>query len=290
MMTGDNKINILIVDDEENVAAALAASLKRSKNYHVDIAHSGPEALNQVEKKLYALVITDYRMPGLTGVELAQGIKSLSPTTQVMLMTAYGTNNLQEVVDGLQLDGYIDKPISVSKIREIVSNALDQTKELDKYRTGEKKVAASASQYLNQLQKDTNAFCVLLLSYSGYPIESAGQVQALDIGSISALVAANFLAAIELSKMLGNTTVFKSSYHEGPDYDIFAHEIDNDHLLAVIFGANSKSGMVRFYTKRAIDVLAEVLSEPLEEPAEAADLKRDLADNIDNKLDDFFLE
>jgi hypothetical protein len=107
----------------------------------------------------------------------------------------------------------------------------------------------------------------------------------LDISSVSALVAANFIAAAELARLLGNnTSIFKSSYHEGPDYNIYSHDINGHLLLAVIFGTESKPGAVWFYTKQAVTDLLPLVGEHFV-LAGAVDMIDDLAVALDGELD-----
>ena len=100
-----------------------------------------------------------------------------------------------------------------------------------------------------------------------------------------ALVAANFLAAAELSRLLGNDSIFKSSYHEGPDYNVYAYDVNDDLLLAVIFGPETKTGAVWFYTKQAAAALAEM---DLEQSGETSSEIENLTGSIDQELDNLF--
>lgn len=246
---------ILIVDDEPNVTLMLAASLGTlGEEYVLEEAHTGEEALLKLKQDFYTLLLTDYNMPGMSGVDLAQKARAISPGTRVVMMTAYGTDRLRETVHHMELDGYIDKPATTAQIREIVMRAIGQTKQIqaseDLFHTGEQPIAAL--DIITALRANTGARCVLLLSSGGYPAHVVGHNINLDIASISALVAANFLAATELANLLGsNTSVFKSSYHEGNDYNIYAYKINAEFLLTVIFGTESKPGAVWFYTKKA---------------------------------------
>lgn len=116
---------VLIVDDEPNVTMVLAGGLEKlGEEYAIDTAHSGDEALAKMEQTKYALLITDYKMPGMDGLDLAQTVRAISPDTQVILMTAYGNQVLRDTAEHLGLDGYIDKPFSVTQIRELVKRAV----------------------------------------------------------------------------------------------------------------------------------------------------------------------
>ena len=81
---------ILIVDDELEMRVALEATLQR-ENHQLVCAEDGIQALEQFENHVFDLVLTDVRMPKLSGLELLREIKERSPQTPVLMMTAYGT-------------------------------------------------------------------------------------------------------------------------------------------------------------------------------------------------------
>jgi CheY-like chemotaxis protein len=276
---------VLIVDDEPNVTVVLAAGLEKlGQDYVIETANSGSEALKKVERTPYALMITDYKMPDLNGLDLAMAVRRVSPSTQVILMTAYGTAGLRDKVGNLHLDGYVDKPFSVARIREIVEDAVGRVSHEVTERPSEPVVEESVDGQMEALQRNTNARCVLLLSADGFLIETAGPTDNLDISSMAALVAANFMAASELAKLLGNSSVFKSSHHEGPDYNIYAYALDMDLLLAVVYGAEAKPGAVWYYTKQMASDLNALITD---QPAHVESLD-DLSEALDNELDKAF--
>ena len=81
---------ILIADDEPEMRVALETTLQR-ENYQLVCAEDGEEALQQFENQVFDMVLTDVRMPKLSGLELLREIKERSPKTPVVMMTAYGT-------------------------------------------------------------------------------------------------------------------------------------------------------------------------------------------------------
>jgi two-component system, response regulator YesN len=123
----DNQANmkrILIVDDEANIAMVLAACASRLGPCVVDMAYSGQQALSAFQREPYDLVITDYRMPDISGLELAEAMRGLAPRVPIVLMTAYDTIALRQEAALLPVDEYLEKPISITKIQEIVSRIL----------------------------------------------------------------------------------------------------------------------------------------------------------------------
>ena len=283
------KKRLLIVDDEKAITTMIAEWLGISApNYLVDVTNDSTDALEKVRATTYDLVLTDFQMPKMSGITLAQYIRKISPATQVIMMTAYANDKLHEVIGSLQLDGYVEKPLRLNVIHDIVKDALERTQEGDDvYRSGERVVTNAVAKPLQELRVNTAARAILLLSGGGYLIEMAGDGGELDISSICALVAANFMATSELARLLGDNSVFKSSYHEGPNYNIYAYRVNEDVLLAVIFGTESKSGLVRYYANKTADEVLPLLGE-LEEASEGFQLEEGYGDTISDELDELF--
>jgi len=93
--------------------------------YDVSAAESGNEALHLFNKNEFDLVITDMKMPGMTGIEVLQGVKKLSPHIPVILITAYGTVNtaVEAMKEGAA--EFIMKPFSLDDLEAVVRNVLD---------------------------------------------------------------------------------------------------------------------------------------------------------------------
>lgn len=113
---------ILIVDDEALMRRFLAETLERN-NYEVETASSGKEALACLKKKNYDLLITDMKMPDLSGIELLRRTKESAPQTLVIIMTAYGT--IETAVEAMRLGAfnYLLKPFTPDAIETLVEKA-----------------------------------------------------------------------------------------------------------------------------------------------------------------------
>jgi DNA-binding NtrC family response regulator len=114
---------ILIVDDDNAMRLALSESLE-SCGYDTDAVENGYEALNLFKKKKFDLVITDMRMPGMTGIEVLKGVKKMSPDIPVILITAYGT--VSTAVEAMKEGAaeFIMKPFSLDDIEAVIKNVL----------------------------------------------------------------------------------------------------------------------------------------------------------------------
>ena len=114
---------------------------------------------------------------------------------------------------------------------------------------------------LRKLKYNTNSHCVLLMTTSGHIIDSAGSFDHYALTNMSALIAANFMATTELARLVGNKSAFKTCHNTGPEFDIFAYGLNEEFLLAVVFGENSKIGLVRYYVNQASTVLLDFLKQ-----------------------------
>jgi CheY-like chemotaxis protein/predicted regulator of Ras-like GTPase activity (Roadblock/LC7/MglB family) len=261
-----SKKYVLIVDDAKDILFLLMHSVKRlGPEYEVVTANDGASALELIQKQKFDLIITDYMMPGVTGVDLAQAARKVSPETQVVLMTAHDTRGMRDMVEALKLGGYIGKPYTVPEILEVVQRALsgtDQTSEPAPSESTTLHLDQAVSQQLELLRSKTGAHYVILISASGHPLRVVGETNRGKATRLAAFVASNFLAVTELASLLGdNESIFKSSYYEGSKYNIYAYDINGEFLLAVVFGIQGKPGTIWFYTKQAGATLAGLLQE-----------------------------
>ncbi len=115
---------LLVVDDEPQMLIAINETL-RQNGYSITTAGSGMEALCRLKEKYYRLVITDMRMPEVSGLDLLRKVKNLAPQTPVILLTAYGT--IQAAVDAMRGGAYdyLLKPFSAESLESVVRRALD---------------------------------------------------------------------------------------------------------------------------------------------------------------------
>jgi NtrC-family two-component system response regulator AlgB len=116
---------LLVVDDEKNIRDALGRFLG-SREHAIAIAESGREALALMDRDgAFDLVLSDWRMAEMNGLELLNEIKAKSPTTIVILMTAYGT--IPNAVAAMQAGAYdyVTKPFSLDQIQHAVDRALE---------------------------------------------------------------------------------------------------------------------------------------------------------------------
>lgn len=123
---------ILIVDDEPVLADAMGDYLGRH-GYTVRVKRSGEEALASFDKEPPDIVVLDYRLPRMDGLEVLRRIKKTHPEIEVILLTAHGS--VQGAVEAMKMGAfdYLSKPLDLEELRLVVGRALQsvrQTQEL----------------------------------------------------------------------------------------------------------------------------------------------------------------
>ncbi len=117
------KTNVLVVDDDNHMRIALKESLVRA-GYNVSLVEDGKQALNEIDRRMFDLVITDVKMPHVSGIDLLKHIKESSPFMPVILITGYGT--IQDAVKVIKEGAYdyIQKPFNTDTLYGVVKRAL----------------------------------------------------------------------------------------------------------------------------------------------------------------------
>ena len=118
---------ILMVDDEQDVLEALFLTLKRAKEFKCEIttANDGNKALDILETKEFDLVISDFKMPEMNGIELLSKVRDKHPQTIRFLVTGYSDVNVaKDAINRAQVHNYIEKPWDNEALRASVLEAL----------------------------------------------------------------------------------------------------------------------------------------------------------------------
>ena len=117
------KFRLLVADDEKNIREGLAIGLEMA-GYDVQVAADGNEAFKRFLKGDIDLVITDLRMPGLSGDELLKKILGEIPDFPVIILTGHGT--VESAVEAMRIGAwnFLSKPVNLDHLTELVKQAL----------------------------------------------------------------------------------------------------------------------------------------------------------------------
>ncbi|MBI3195035.1 MAG: sigma-54-dependent Fis family transcriptional regulator [Ignavibacteriae bacterium] len=122
------RYNILIVDDEASLTTVLREELQSSGTYEVDLAFDGVEAINIIQKKLFDVVLLDFKMPRVDGKEVLKFVQENSPSSQTIMISNFA--DLQMAVEMTKLGAYdvLGKPYDINQLEQIIERALERKK------------------------------------------------------------------------------------------------------------------------------------------------------------------
>lgn len=114
-----DKKRILVIEDDEEMRALLK-DFFLEEGLETDSANNGSEAFRKLVKESFDLVITDIRMPGLTGLDILPGIRKLQPEVPIIVITAFGSEEIRQRVLEKGATAYLEKPIQFKTLRSLV--------------------------------------------------------------------------------------------------------------------------------------------------------------------------
>ncbi len=147
-MSEKNSLPILVVDDEESLREVLHEVLT-DDGYPVTTAASAEEALTFFTQSHYVLVITDIRMPGMSGIDLLNKIKEINPETQVVIMTSHAS--LDTALNALRAGAY-DYLIKPFEDLELISAVVNRATEKIRLVIENKQLVEKLKSYNNELE------------------------------------------------------------------------------------------------------------------------------------------
>ncbi len=115
---------VLVIDDKDSMREMLSASLT-SEGYDVDVAGSGDAGIARSKEKHFDVILTDLKMPDISGMEVLTQVKEHDPDTAVIVMTAYGT--IETAVEAMKRGAFdfLQKPFDVDHLQMLVQRALE---------------------------------------------------------------------------------------------------------------------------------------------------------------------
>ncbi len=258
--------HILVVDDEPKLAFFLGKALEQSnQDCRVSVANSGEEALRVVsEESPVNLLITDLRMPGINGLELMNSVRQKSPDTRLILMTAFGSAEVEETIQKFQVSRYLTKPFH---LRDLLVATKKILADLDVSQGGELAVSEpqfeAMSDALSDLRQSTGLECALLADPIGQVLLTDGSVPDVPISTLLALFAGSFATDAEVARHLKDSTPRSLRYYEGKRYEMYMINVGTALLLLLIGVRTSRSrlGTVWHYSQRTAETLEKLVSD-----------------------------
>jgi CheY-like chemotaxis protein len=124
LSTTSSHLTILIVDDDKEIVDTASLYLTRKGNFTVQAFSDAVMAFEHfcLHALEYDMLLSDIRMPGMSGLQLARKVKQLNPNVKVILMTAFEVNESEftKVIPSLKVDGFMRKPFQLKQLYELL--------------------------------------------------------------------------------------------------------------------------------------------------------------------------
>ncbi len=154
-------VKLLVVDDERSMRELLSIVLRR-EGYDVTLAENGRAAVDRLERGRFDLLISDIKMPDMTGVDVLRGAKRLDPDILGIMITAFASADTAIEAMRLGAHDYLSKPFDVDELKMKVRNALEQ-RQLRQENVLLKRALGSAHQFANIVGRSDKMLAIFKL-------------------------------------------------------------------------------------------------------------------------------
>ncbi|GJM41021.1 MAG: hypothetical protein DHS20C20_13030 [Ardenticatenaceae bacterium] len=260
---------ILVVDDHFEMLEFLRSMLELSnQDCEVLAVPSAEEGLLELRRSQFDLLITDVRLPGMSGFDLVRRLKALGRDMPVIMITAYSSSQGKKEAVELGVYRYFQKPLDTDSVLTAVHTALHgESVTLPTTAPLVTKTAATAvsddlQRRLDSLRVDTGAVNLTLASAMGEILFSAGDGRQFDLPKLMGIVADNLSKSFLLADELGASEPFTLQYHMGGEFEFYCANVGRHHFLTLFFDMAARRGRIGtiwVFTQRAIKDLLQML-------------------------------
>ena len=226
---------ILLVDDQRDIVRFLHSSLQ-TLGHQLDIidAPSGEEALLEASRRKIDLLVADYLLPGISGVELMHKIKRRYPDLKVIFITGMTERKARNEMLNAGAVAMFDKPIPLADFLDAVERSLglvrtifppESSKEAEEHRQ-------TLSELLGGFRQKVQGDAVFLISDRGRVLARAGDLydSSMEVSLLSALMAI-FSAGLKVSRFIHQENLDNYHIFRSEDHDLILIPVDASHAL-----------------------------------------------------------
>jgi CheY-like chemotaxis protein len=231
--------HILIVEDQREVSRLLRSALE-TLGTDLDVVEipSGEEAVLHSTNNQVDLLVSDYRLPGMTGIELMHKVKINHPRAKIILVTGQTDPRIRREVAEAGADAFFIKPVPMADFLDAVERHLELVETLlppEPILTDETEIQRSIPDLLAGLRQDLSAVAVLLLNDTGRILARAGDLpeRENEDALISSLLSI-YSAGQKVSQLLDQKIASNWSVFDGGTYDLVFAPVGMTHAMLVI--------------------------------------------------------
>ena len=271
--------SILLVDDQRDVLRLLHSTLDTLKIKELEIieAPSGEEALLQVGRRGVDLLVTDYLLPGINGIELMHKMRVRYPDVRVILITGLNQRKVREEMLNAGAVAIFNKPVPLADFLDTVERSLGLVRTIfptapeSDARTEARR--ARVSDLLANFRQDIKASAVFLLNDRGLVVARAGDLRdsSLEVSLVSALNAI-FTAGLKVAKSNRQDRPDQYFVFNGGDNDLILIPVDPSYAL-LLAGVGIAKRETILDTLNALTAVRDEVGKSLRSMGVTAELK-----------------
>jgi DNA-binding response OmpR family regulator len=278
-MTTSKKV--LVVDDHFEMLELLRSMLTIAHpDYQVVGVPSAEEGFLELRRTPYDLLITDVRLPGISGFELVRRVQRLRPETPIIMITAYSSGQGKEEAERLGVFRYFQKPLNTDALLAAVKTALHRSEPARVVAAAPEAEAetpaaldSAVQSRLRSLRSDTGAAEVALVGYDGQIVFHLGGGLDEETARLAPLAAGAMRSGLTLSEELQNDEPLMIQYQAGSRFDIYTANVGMAYFVMLLFSVRERRGRIGtiwVFAQRAISELKAMLPDVVPEATEAA--------------------
>jgi CheY-like chemotaxis protein len=231
---------IMIVEDQREVSRLLHSALA-TLEYELEIVEipSGEEAILDSSRNKIDLLVADFRLPGITGVELMRKVRRYHPEVKVILITGQADPKIRKQVAEAEANAFFIKPVPIADFLDAVERHLGLVEtmlppELIAPREA-KELQSNLPDLLVKLRQDMEAIAVLLLNDNGRVLARAGDLPDSnnEVSLLSSLLSIHS-AGQKVSRLIGQKVASNWYVFDGDQYDLIFAPVGMTHAMLVI--------------------------------------------------------
>ena len=234
--------NILLVDDQRDILRFLHSALDTIKDVSLKIfeCQSGEEALMESSRHKIDLLVTDYKLPGMTGVELLGKIRARHPEAKVILVSGMSERKAKQEMLNAGALAVMEKPIEVAEFLDVVERGLGLVKtifapEMAKEEKPEEPRRTKLSELLINFRQFVNAEAVLMLNDLGFVHARAGNLRDDSIeAALVAVLMAIHNASLKVARYTRQENIVSWHVFGGGGYDLLFMPVNQAYGLLVV--------------------------------------------------------
>lgn len=232
-------LRILIVEDQREVSRLLRTSLE-TLEYDLEVVEipSGEEAILDASRKKVDMLVSDFRLAGISGIELMGKVRSYHPNSKIILITGLTDPKVRKEVAEAGADAFFIKPVPIADFLDAVERSLGLVETFlpaEPISPVEVVERVNLPDLLTGLRQELKATAVILLNDDGYIMARAGDLpdKSSEVALVSSLLAIHS-AGQKVSRVLNQKVASNWHIFRGGEYDLIFAPVGEAHAMLAI--------------------------------------------------------